>query len=236
LTLGNFHYVSNLAPALWIPDQLHPFAQDVGSVIPEGFEDYARVFHPAYRDGHPVSWREIAAANGRTIHSQMQFGNIAGSWHSSAVPDLWKLPPRPGTLPIELARAIVSIMQARTNTPGLCWFAVWAGLGQDESIRALPRLVTPGREYYVASGPLESASHGVYRGTSGYQSANMWWPDDRAWFVATEVDLAYTYAAGTQECIDAVVTHPEIEALRARLSDRITWDGDTVNPSPGRPA
>ena len=40
-------YTSDVSPGRWIKDRLHPFAQDTGSVIPEGFEAYARVFHPA---------------------------------------------------------------------------------------------------------------------------------------------------------------------------------------------
>src|SRR5439155_18457096 len=58
----------NAEPASWIAARLHSFAQDVGSVIPEGFAAYARVFHPPYRitpDGNqiPVRWKDIAAAN-----------------------------------------------------------------------------------------------------------------------------------------------------------------------------
>lgn len=60
----------------------------------------------------------------------------------------------------------------------------------------------------------------------------MWWPDDRSWFVSTEVDFSWTYVGGTKACIDAVLAHPEVEALRARLSDRITIDGDMLNLPP----
>lgn len=73
-------YVRDLAPARWIGERLHPFAQDAGSVIPEGFEDYARIFHPARRDApeRAVTWREVATANGRTVHAEMQFREHRG--------------------------------------------------------------------------------------------------------------------------------------------------------------
>lgn len=235
MTVAGFHYVTRLPPTAWVHDHLHPFAQDVGSVIPEGFEDYARVFHPAYRDRRPVLWREIAEVNGRTVHSQMQFGNISGSWHSSPAPHLWSEPPQPGKLPLELVRALVSILRPRTRTPEVCWFAVWVGYGRPQPLGALPCFGIPQREYYLASGPLDDAIPGVYGEMSRYQSASMWWPEDRSWFVSTEVDLAYTYVGGTRECIEAVIADPAIESLRARLSDRISWDGDTINPSPGPP-
>lgn len=230
------HYVRDLAPAAWIRERLHPFAQDVGSVIPPGFDDYARVFHPAHRGGsdRPVTWHAIAEANGRTVHSEMQFGNIAGAWRHSPRPDLWTAEPRTGTLPLELARALVSVLHARTTTPDRCWFAVWEGWGG--LMPGTPRFEHPHRRYHLAEGAVDDAALTVYGPEWAYQSASMWWPEDRAWFVSTEVDFPYSYVGGTQECIDAVLADPGIEALRARLSDRITWDSDRINPSPGPPA
>lgn len=180
-----------------------------------------------------MSWRQTAEANGRTIHPQVQFGNIAGSWHSSRDPQLWSRPPRPGTLPLEFARALVSILRLCTRTPELCWFAIWVGFQPGGA--ALPRLVLPQREYYLATGPLDDAIRGVYGVDFDYQSANMWWPNDRSWFVSTEVDLACSYVGGTRECIRAVTAHPDMEAVPARLTDKIQWDSDDINPSPGPP-
>src|SRR3954467_14963412 len=90
-----------MSAAAWFADRLHPFAQDVGSIMPGGYASYARVFHPAYRAfDEPVRWREIAEANGRRAHSEMQFGNIAGAWREpSPAPDLWSSPPRSGGAP-----------------------------------------------------------------------------------------------------------------------------------------
>jgi hypothetical protein len=234
LTGASFHYVRDLAPAAWIRGRLHPFAKDVGSVVPEGFEAYVRLLHPAHRDGEPVAWRRIADANGCTIHSQVQFGNIAGSWQSSRSPQLWTRPPRPGTLPLEFARALVEILGSHTPRSERCWFAVWVGWGQSGT-EGLPRFATDRREYYLASGPLDDALRGVYGESAGYQSASMWWPDDCSWFVSTEVDLAYTYVGGTRECVTAVAGHPKIEAVATRLTDGISWDSDKVNSSPGPP-
>jgi hypothetical protein len=43
----------------------------------------------------------------------------------------------------------------------------------------------------------------------------MWWPADRAWFVATEVDGFSSYVGGTQGAIDSVLASPELEAIAA---------------------
>jgi hypothetical protein len=226
----SLHYVADVEPARWIRDRLHPFAQDVDSLVPEGFDDHARVFHPANRDGHPVTWRGIAEATGRKVHAEMQFGNIAGAWRESPRRDLWTSPPATGRLPPDLARELVAVLRSQTTTPQRCWFAVWEGWGGLKP--GTPRFDHPNRRYYLALGTVDDAASTVYVPQWVHQSASMWWPEDRAWFVATEVDLDSTYLAGTNACVDAVLAHPRIEALRARLSDGITIASDGLNPMP----
>ena len=43
-------------------------------------------------------------------------------------------------------------------------------------------------------------------------SPNLWWPDDRAWCVATEIDLAWTYVGGSAALIDDVLASAALEA------------------------
>ncbi len=235
LAVSGFTYEKDVAPGEWIKYRLHPFGRDVGSVAPEGFECYGRVLHPAYRDGEPVRWQRIADANDRTIHPRVQFGSIAGSWSVSGNPQLWTHPPRPGSLPLEIARALVGVLRPNTANPERCWFAVWVGWGALEGTDRLPKLVANQREYYLATGPLDSVLRGIHREPARYQSPSMWWPEDRAWFVSTEVDLAYTYIGGTRACISGVVMHPAVEATYAHLTDSISWDSDDLNPTPGPP-
>ena len=258
-------YVDDLAPAKWIAERLHPFAQDAGSIIPPGFDAYARIFHPAMRRvGQTevrVTWREIADSNLRVHHPEMQFGAIAGGLalkHGSQ-PGLWDRAPVTGTLPLDVARALVGVLRDRTETPELCWFAAWEGLGdfRDGSAVLLtlggspddgpttpppgtyrakptehPRFTLPHRGYYLARGPLAAALETVYGVTWAYHSASIWWPNDRAWCVATEVDFDWTYVGASNECIAAVLDDPDLEALPARLSDGVTYASDPINAMP----
>ena len=67
-----------------------------------------------------------------------------------------------------------------------------------------------------------------------YQSANLWWPEDRDWCVHTEIDFNTTYVAGSQDLIDAVLeSNPE--AYQVEPTDKITYDSDTLNPLPDDP-
>lgn len=227
----HIRYLSDLTASEWIRPHLHPFAQDVGSLVPEGFDGYARIFHPARsRDGRSVTWRAIAGANGRRVHPTMQFGNIAGSWRESGREDLWVAPPATGNLAPDIAVALIEILRLHTNTPDRCWFGVWDGWGGLDPGTA--RFEHPNRRYYLASGALEAASSSVYPNDWTHQSPSLWWPDDRAWLVATEIDLDSTYIGATRSAIDAVLAHPRIESLRVRLSDEIGEASDSLNPPP----
>jgi hypothetical protein len=67
----------------------------------------------------------------------------------------------------------------------------------------------------------------------GWQDGpNIWWPDNREWCVASEIDLAYTYVGGSKELIEEIVEHPALEALACDIRDGITYDSDKVNSSP----
>jgi len=250
-------YVDDVTPASWIAERLHPFAQDAGAIIPPGYDAYARVFHPATRRvgrfERPVTWRQIADANLRVYHSEMQFGALVGAspLRRQPQPALFDRWPVNGSLPLDVARALVAVLERYTAEP--CWFAAWEGWGdpvfatiagsKDASapppgtLIERPKRATfklPGRGYYIARGQLTSALETVYGVASHYQSASIWWPDDRAWCVATEVDFDWTYVGGSTECIAAVLAHPEIEALPARASDGVRWDSDHINPTPPR--
>jgi hypothetical protein len=257
-------YVDDLTPAKWIAERLHPFAQDAGAIIPPGFDAYARVFHPATRlVGNvvvPVRWREIADANLRAYHPEMQFGAlvavVGGPTAPRSQPGLFDDWPRTGTLRLDDARALVDILAHHTMTPGRCWFAAWEGFGslEDGSMtvhtrgggtaerltpdfyrekpKQHPRLQLPGRGYYLAKGPVTAALETVYGMKSSYQSASLWWPDDRAWCVATEIDFDWTYVGSSNACIAAVLSSPDLEALPAQLSDGVSYASDPINPMP----
>lgn len=46
------------------------------------------------------------------------------------------------------------------------------------------------------------------------QSPSMWWPADRTWFVATEVDGFSSYVGGSRAAIDGVLASSELETIQ----------------------
>ena len=260
----------DLTAAEWIVERIHGFAVDVGSVIPEGFPAYARLFHPAARSADvgevPVSWSEVAATRGRTVHPEMQWANIAGAeLHGpSPDPELWERGPRVAYLPKPYAQRLEELLEPYTSTAGRVWFAVWDGWGgltsnlqassfsgwdgrrrslfrrsapwfriqKARSRRSPPAFHLPERDYYLFSGPLDAISTS-FDVAPLWIPAQLWWPDDRAWCVATEIDLSWTYLGGSEECVKAVLADQEIEALATEAGHRITADSDHINPPPG---
>ena len=208
--------------------------------MPEGFGAYARVFHPAELRtdrGHepvqwsPVRWSTVASWTGRTVHPQMQFGRIADLSEPYQDPP-WGSHPRYGCLPPEECRTIAEVLREFTSTPDRCYFCVWEGRGfLDPGLyKKASRLRVPGRDYLLFRGPLDAVMSFLDYFPRGWsQSPSIWWPDDRAWCVATEIDLADTYVGGSDACIERVLSCRDLEALPITTEARVDFGGDTIN-------
>ena len=172
----------DIAVAGWIAPRLRPFNEHVGgSVVPTGFEAYARIDHE-----------------------------------------------REGVLPAHIADTIVSVLARHTTTPDACWMALWAGYGYvdidsrgrswqvmfasgtetdppppsvfpwpipPQRSRTAPRVHLPQRDYVLYRGSLPQV-------TGWMDGPNLWWPEDRAWCVASEIDLRWTYIGGTNALVE----------------------------------
>jgi hypothetical protein len=166
--------------------------------------------------------------------------------------------PRDGSLYVPDAEVLAGILRDWTATPEDCWFCVWDGYGWESassfffaaasaetgqppetvappkrdpvprSVREAPRVQLPHRGYLLYQGPVEAAL--ILPGLDGTfgQSPNVWWPADRAWYVASEIDLPWTYIGGPRGLIDAILTDVRMEALPAAPDDRITRVEDWV--------
>jgi hypothetical protein len=46
-----------------------------------------------------------------------------------------------------------------------------------------------------------------------FQSASLWWPDDHAWCVATEIDFVTTYIGCDERCSDEILRLDDVESF-----------------------
>ena len=241
---GDLRLVDDVNSADWIVASVRNFLHDVGSLLPVTFAAYGRVFHPAGRasaggDQVEVPWGEVAAANGRIAHAVMEWVALTGDWRfmtEGGQPGVWDYPPSIGELPVRQEASLADILERFTTTPSECWFAVWEGYGDTpHSLWAVPRISMPQRPMVLLRGPLSAASTSFSTRTWPH-SASLWWPQDRSWCVATDVDLMSTYVGGSVECIAALLSDDRLEAFAVGVDQTIHWRGDSLNPTPDPPS
>lgn len=219
----------------WIAGAVRPGA-GLAALMPPVFPATARVLHPAARydgdDDVDVRWADVAAANGTTAHPQMTWGAITGSldfYEEADQSPLWEGAPARGHLPEQVAEVLVDVLARHTGTPGDCWFGVWdahPGLHAHQA-----RLTVGPRSYWLVHGPVTLACQNMAPEPLD-QSANLWWPADRAWCVLTDVELVSTYVGGSTACIAELLADPRLECLPATADQPVGDDADTVNPPP----
>lgn len=242
---GELSLARDVTPGQWVIDRTTGPWHEVGALLPHGFAAYARIFHPAYRHVSlddstgvggrvrtvEVPWAEVAAANGRAAHPAMDWVTITGSeryLHGDRQPGVWDEEPSEGSLPLAQNRMLVRLLQGHTTTPEACWFAIWEGFGDLEVPPNRGRLAMPNRPMLLFSGPIDAWLARQERDPF-HRSASLWWPQDRAWCVATDVDLMSTYLGADERCVDELIADDALEAGRITIDQPTTWDKDAIN-------
>lgn len=202
----------------WLRASITTFARSVASFLPGGFDAYARVYHPPRsQSGSGMSepapnWHERALAQGVSLDDPLSLDMLQESARATA-------PLERGSLPLPVLVALVDCLRLATSTPDRCFFAVWEGFGDSVVPRSRrPSLDLPHRRYHIFTGPLEGARTSFSYIPFRHQSANLWWPSDHAWCVATEVDLAWTYVGGARRDIDRLLADPRLETSPTRAT------------------
>jgi hypothetical protein len=94
------------------------------------------------------------------------------------------------------------------------------------------RVHLPHRDYLLFEGPLKAANElGWNMSGGGFvpQSPNLFWPDDHAWCVASEIDLFCTLVAGSNALAESLLADPYLEVWRVFQDDPVTADSDEEN-------
>ena len=230
----------------WVEEGLSRFADGhrgtlVGDVVPPVFEAYARVFPPAHRrtgpaagEVEPITWGEVAEANGRTAHPLMEWDFITPAVsRGRGQPGLWDEAPETGKLDGPTARALIAVLTPFTTTADQCWFAIWEGNTLLDDVRDHAGRMQAGWMGMFLIADAITAAENRFR---TLLAPNLWWPQDRAWCVATNIDLMASYVGGSRRCVEAILASPELEAFEVAPEMSVQWDSDTVNRRPSRPS
>ncbi len=226
----------DIAPARWVEEQLQAWGRDgvsLRSMMPANFPAYARIFHPAsvrYEGGEysRVRWATIAEWTGAVVHPLMQIGKVTRTPFPYKVE--WGEAPDFGSLPFEECLALVELLKDFTATAGKCYLGYWDGFGgfTADKYQDAPRIKAQNREYVLFHSAIEDIPTFVY--DHPRQSPNLWWPEDRAWCVATDIDLYDTFVGGSESCIERILCSSELEALQVTIDVRVDCGADIINP------
>jgi hypothetical protein len=229
----------DVAAADWVRERLSaPRDNVVTTIVPGGFAAYARILHPVQTPGFGaalVRWSEVSKWSGVAMNPQVQ-------WHEIALPFVRPMaePPWRGQGPAEGslygpdAEALIEHLVRATDAADTCYLCIWDGYGGGVSYAApapqkseLPRrrdqhasVIMPFREYVLYERPLLDATSFEIGGRRP-QTPNLWWPSDRSWCVASEIDCQWTYLGGSRALIDEVLADDRIESLPASAGDPV---------------
>ena len=220
----------------WIAEGRRAFADfSVGSLVPVAFPRYGRMLHPACAaDGAPVRWTTVAGWAGTRTHTLAQWELLSRSGVGPGETAPFQRPPETGGLPATQLAVLCDLLRDRTTTPDRCFIGMWEGYGQgpDSAWATAPVLKLDQRTFLVRTGPIDLVptigrpeSLGAMRG----EPPTIFWPADRAWFVASDPDLDSTYVGGSNALIESLLGCPELEAWAAGADDLVSIGSDVVN-------
>jgi hypothetical protein len=201
--------------AAWWLEQLDPWGAGgvpVSSLVPAGFPAVCQVVHPWFGpEGELVRWRTLgegAAAGELRERYQTSDGLVP------AVADQFGLSGSEGELDVLTARALVDVLGRATATPDQVFVAVWEGWGDvpPQRFPGAAHLDTRARGHLLLRGPLTGVLSPVAVAGADRPAAGLWWPADRAWFVATEIDFPWTFVAGATALVDRLLDDDRLEA------------------------
>jgi hypothetical protein len=245
--------MSETSEAEWVVSRIsRRDAWTVATFMPEGFEAYARVLHPAgdrfvddAAPGHDdparrgMRWSEVAEGLGTTFRPDAQFGEIAGGGDVYVHPALGDIQPMSGSLPRRLLITLVSFLHRWTRPDEPSWFAMWDGngtwwKGSHGGAHADP--YDDERDAVLKSAAVVEAPFRRYflmRGpldsviplfrAAGHHSPALWWPQGHEWLVSTEVDAYSTYVGGSDRMVGDLLASTEIEAVPITLDAPYDW-------------
>ncbi|WP_456785823.1 hypothetical protein [Cellulomonas sp. P5_C5] len=135
-----FRYEADPSVGDWLRPRLGPFGAVVGSLVPQGYEAYARVLHPMFDEAYaPVTWASVAAVTGRVVHPTAQSWRVAGRpgvhapqaeplGNRVAEVDEWRgLEPAAGSVDGRELRVIARVLARHTGSDLVAAF--WEGTG-----------------------------------------------------------------------------------------------------------
>jgi hypothetical protein len=192
---GSLSAAESTDPAAWIAESLRGRPGTVGALVPNRFESTLRLHAP---DPTPDDWWalyrdlfDLVAAVGAR-HTSTPASAWFAIWEGHGfVPSIgrigWRYPPAD-----EAERRWREEQRERQRDADR---ERNARIGP--ALAAVPRFDLPHRAYYLTHGPLPAMTELRYPDDDDWRNPDLFWPDDRSWFAATDVDFWSLYVGGS---------------------------------------
>jgi hypothetical protein len=202
---SRLHPSARLSETEWLLPRLRSFSEhQVASLLPDEFPAYIRILHraidvPESGNLSPDLLKPLCEVLAR--HTGTKDSCLFCLWDGYG----WLHNSRPGSNLVFTAAGHTLNETSSSSVP--------------PPLKALPgtKLNLPFRSYYLREGPLDAALDlGWYITAESFvpQSPNLFWPQDRAWCVASEIDLFCTLVAGSEALAGDLLADPRLEASR----------------------
>ena len=212
---------ADASAAAWIGDARRGRWGTVGGMVPNDFDVFVRVPAPdrdvgdwwgAYRSLYKLV---ASAGAAHTATPQAWFGVWEGyGWATSTT-----MYATSGRLGWTGRRKVNAERKRLRDEDRRRHEAVRTGLA------GVPRFELPGRVYCLVGGPLAAVADLREPGSPDrWQRPDLMWPDDRAWFVASDVDFWSLYVGGSVSFIDDLAA-----SLPAGTTERVTLERELVS-------
>lgn len=183
--------------------RLRDVPQSIGRLVPDDYEAYALVF-PRLQD-NPGSRRWLDVIGALPADGPSHRALVSSS--------VWMLE---GDLDATTADALLATLREWTDAPIVA--AMWEGYADAAGLRSASIELPPGRRFLLVE-----VGEAIPVLGSGGRRPTRWWPQSLEWCVAGDLYSTAVLVGGSRGCVDAVLRHPDLEAVRVDTGDDLGW-------------
>lgn len=191
----------------------------VGSILPaDDFAETLRVLHPfPSTDGSELSWKAVASSVGVAFSPDIDSDSLVEAMRVASPSGAEPASPMTGRISSEIACHILNTVATSSLADRPCFAAIWDGWGelQGETVDA-PIVRWPSRSWYL----FESSVEDTRNAQELPVPPSLWWPSDRSWFVATEVDHRCSYVSCSKEAATRLIANTSLESFHVDAGSR----------------
>ena len=199
----------------WIPPRLLPRTGPlrVGHFVPTGFEAYVEIGHGPFTpdddqgplDGEMPRWQRQALLPLLIRHTSTPGRCWFGQWEGFGE---WSAG---GGVLVAIPRGLRARLAVRR-------FRREELRRQEQELDALAGMArtTTHFTHLLLEGPLEALPA---MEDSGIRPSTVTWPEDRAWFLSSDIDPPWSHLGGSRALIDEVLTTRELQPTEVRPED-----------------